>query len=221
VRKLLLISTALLALTGAARADTFLATSVNVIGAQNVTIGTPVFENVQAGEIQLSGPSGIMTVWCLDVFDGIHLPYDYTISTYNAGDVKPGMATLNSAQLRQIVSLMVLGNSSNSGPFLDAVVQLAIWQTEYGGAFSTIGLDSATQNSVNTALADTASGGIFERFDLTLTVLTDAPINPSQAFGQATVTAVPGPIAGAGLPGLITACAAMWGFARRRRNKTA
>jgi hypothetical protein len=35
------------------------------------------------------------------------------------------------------------------------------------------------------------------------------------------VNAVPGPIAGAGLPGLIAACAGLMAFARRRRNKVA
>ena len=64
------------------------------------------------------------------------------------------------------------GSPSNSGPFLDAVLQLAIWKTEYGGSFDTLGLDSATQNSVNTALADTVFGGIDYRGDLTSALCT-------------------------------------------------
>jgi len=35
------------------------------------------------------------------------------------------------------------------------------------------------------------------------------------------VAAVPGPVAGAGLPGLIGACVALWGFRLRRRNRLA
>ena len=39
------------------------------------------------------------------------------------------------------------------------------------------------------------------------------------AFRQDQVAAVPGPIVGAGLPGLITACMMMLGLGRYRRNK--
>ena len=41
--------------------------------------------------IQLTGPTGTQNVWCLDVFDGINLPYTYTINTLNVGDVRPGV----------------------------------------------------------------------------------------------------------------------------------
>ena len=33
--------------------------------------------------------------------------------------------------------------------------------------------------------------------------------------------AIPGPVVGAGLPGLLAACGALWGFARNRRRRTA
>ena len=176
------------------KADTYVATGVSVLNGINVTIDTPKFENVQSGEIHLTGPSGVENVWCLDVFDGINLPYTYTINTYHPGDVFAGMAVLDAAQVRQISALMFLGNAANTGPFADAVLQLAIWSVEYGGAFTYSGTDSATRNSVNTAILDTDNGGLFDRADLTLTVFTDAPINPSQAFGQATLSAaVPEP----------------------------
>ena len=188
-----------LALASPAFAGTYEADHVSVLNGINVTIDTPKFENVQSGMIQLTGPTGTQNVWCLDVFDGINLPYTYTINTYHPGDSFAGMAVLDAAQVRQISALMFLGNAANTGPFADAVIQLAIWSVEYGttgpGGFTYSGADSATVNSVNTAILDTDAGGIFDRADLILTVLTDAPINPSQAFGDATlqVAAVPEP----------------------------
>jgi hypothetical protein len=176
------------------KADTFLETSVGVIGAKSVVIDSPVVRNVSAGLIQLNGTGGsFMDVFCVDVFDNIQQPYLYNIATWTPGSTFQGMANITAAQAQQIASLAFLGSSSNSGPFLDAVLQLAIWKTEYGGSFDTLGLDSATQNSVNTALADTVFGGIDYRGDLTLHVMSDAPSDPSQAFVFATVAAVPEP----------------------------
>src|SRR5262249_14436630 len=45
-----------------------------------------------------------------------------------------------------------------------------------------------------------------------------AEVNGLPAVLQATSTPVPGPIVGAGLPGLIAACAGLFGLARRRRR---
>ena len=195
MRKLLLATTALLALAAApAKADTFLETSVSVIGAKSVVIDSPVTRNVSAGLIQLNGTGGsFMDVFCVDVFDNIQQPYLYNIATWTPGSTFQGMANITAAQARQIAALAFLGSSNNSGPFLDAVLQLAIWQVEYGGAFATLGLDSTTQNSVNTAIFDTDAGNIFDRADLTLHVMSDAPSDPSQAFVFATVAAVPEP----------------------------
>ena len=221
MRKLLLATTALIAFAASpASADTFLATDYSVIAGQSVVVSGPVVNpiNTQAGEINLIGLGGtFMDVWCLDVFDTIQKPYDYTISTLNAGDVRPGVGPLSLAQIQQITSLMILGNSSNTGPFADAVIQLAIWSAEYGTSFHTLGLDSGTQASVNTALADTVFGGIDFRTDLTLTVLTDAPSDPSQAFGQVTLAA-PVPEASTWTMLILGFCGLA--FMAKRRNAT-
>ena len=188
MKKLLFATTALIALSAAPAKADFYATSYTVLGAQNVTLLTPKFENVQAGEIRLQGPSGSVDVWCLDVFDGINLPYDYTVQTFNAGDSRPGIAPLNSGQVRQIAALMFIGD--HVAGIDKAGIQLAIWKAEYGAAFSSLASGSLLADE-NLYFSQTSFGGLYDRADLTLTVYTDAPINPSQAFGTATVAAVP------------------------------
>ena len=188
MQKLLMAVPALLALAALpAKADTmFLANTATVIGGQNVTILSPKFENVQAGQIQLTGPAGSVYVWCLDVFDPISLPYDYTVSTFTAGDIKPGIASLSTGQVRQIADLMWLGN--NVGGIDKAAIQVAIWKAEYGGLFSSTASGTLLSDE-NTYLSQTSIGGIHDRTDLVLTTYTDAVSNPSQAFGTVTVLA--------------------------------
>ena len=196
MRKLLLATTALLALAAApASAETFTAIDYTVTGAQAVYINPPG-ENVYAGQIHLIGQGGTFAdVWCLDVNDGIVKPYTYTVSTFTSGSSFPGLNNpLSDAQVRQIAALMFLGNATNTGIFSDAVIQLAIWHAEYGLGFSTPFLDNTTQGLVTSALFDTEAGHIYDRGDLTLTIYSDDPAVKSQAFGNVTVTAaVPEP----------------------------
>jgi hypothetical protein len=194
MKRLLLATAALLALTGAARAETFTAIDYTVTGAQAVYINPPG-ENVYAGQIHLIGNGGTFAdVWCLDVNDGIVKPYTYNVSTFTSGSSFPGLNNpLSDAQVRQIAALMFLGNATNTGIFSDAVVQLAIWKAEYGAGFSTPFLDGATQGLVTSALLDTEAGGIYDRGDLTLRIFSDDPAVHSQAFGQVQVAAVPEP----------------------------
>ena len=217
MKKLLLAATVLCALASGAKADTFTADSVSVLNGQALTIFTPAFANTQAGHIQLhsNATNTNLLVWCLDVFDTINLPYTYQVNTFHAGDVRPGIPNLTAAQVRQIAGLALLGN----GLFSDAVIQLAIWRVEYGGSFTSTASGTLLSNST-LAINDSLVGGILDCANCTLTVLTDAPANPSQAFAFATL-AVPGPIAGAGIPGLVAACGMLIGFAKRRRQRLA
>ena len=193
MKRLLLATTALIALAAPASANTFTAIDYTVTGAQSVYISPPG-ENVYAGEIHLIGNGGtFMDVWCLDINDNIVKPYTYNISTFTSGASFPGLNNpLSDAQVRQIAALMFLGNATNTGIFSDAVIQLAIWRAEYGGAFSS-SADAGTQAQVNLALTDTAFGGTYDRGDLVLTILSDDPTVKSQAFGQVAVAAVPEP----------------------------
>ena len=134
-----------------------------------------------------------MDVFCVDVFDTIQSPYLYSIANWTPGSTFQGMAAITSQQARQIAALAFLGSVTDGGLFKDAILQLAIWKVEYGGAFTTSGLDLNSQNAMDTVLLETSAGGILDRTDLTLHVLSDAPSDPSQAFVFATVTAVPEP----------------------------
>jgi hypothetical protein len=218
MRYLLMAGAMLCALVLPSKADTFTADSVSVVNGQGLTILTPTFVNTQAGEIQLhnNATNTNLLVWCIDVFDTINLPYTYQVNTFHAGDVRPGIPNLTAAQVRQIAGLALLGN----GLFSDAVIQLAIWRVEYGGSFTSTASGTLLTNST-LAMTDSQVGGVLDCANCTLTVLTDAPANPSQAFAFATLAAVPGPIAGAGLPGLIAACGMLIGFAKRRRARLA
>ena len=194
MRKLLLATTALIAMSGAALADTFTAIDYTVTGAQAVYISPPG-ENVYAGQIHLIGHGGTFAdVWCLDVNDGIVKNYTYNVNTFTSGASFQGLNNpLSDAQVRQIAALMFLGNATNTGIFSDAVIQLAIWSAEYGPGFSAPFLDNATQGLVTSALFDTEAGHIYDRGGLTLTIFSDDPAVHSQAFGQVTVAAVPEP----------------------------
>ena len=114
-------------------------------------------------------------MWCLDINDNIVKPYTYNVTTFTSGASFPGLNNpLSDAQVRQIAALMFLGNATNTGIFSDAVVQLAIWNAEYGNAFSTQ-CRRRHAGAGHLALVDTEFGGIHDRGDLTLTILSDDP----------------------------------------------
>ena len=188
MRKLLLATTALLALAAVpAKADTFTAIDYTVLGGQNVFLTSPKAENVSAGEIHLIGAGNtFMDVWCLDVFDNIVKPYTYDINVYHAGDVRPGIQVLDAATLRQIAALMYLGDTGSG--VNKAAIQLAIWRTEYGALFGS-NASGALLADETSYLTKTSFGGVFDRGDLVLTVLTDDPQISSQAFGNVTLAA--------------------------------
>ena len=227
MKKLLLASAMALALASPALADTFQADSFSQPnGFQDVTITLGALtETVRAGEIDLHQniPAADLLVWCLDLNDILHTPYTFQEHTLGAGQNLPGLPTggLDGSQIRQIASLMLRGLTLGGTDALqdDAATQLAIWSTEYGSAISFAGLSGALQNRVNLELADSQVGGILDCPTCTLTALTDAINAPNQALGFAVIP-VPGPMAGAGLPGLLAACLGIWGLNRRRRNAT-
>ena len=166
-----------------------------------------------------------LLVWCLDLQDILHVPYTFQEHTLGAGQNLPGLPAggLDGTQLRQIASLMFKGLLLAGANSLqdDAATQLAIWKVEYGGGVSFAGLSAALQSQLDLELADSVAGGILDCPTCTLTALTDAINAPNQALGFATQSvAVPGPVAGAGLPGLVMALGLL-ALRHRRRNAAA
>jgi hypothetical protein len=226
VKKLLFATVAAFAAltTAPALADTFQMDSFSQpSGAQNVTINLgPLSETVSVGEINLHSngpPATDLLVWCLDLNDVLFQPYTFQVHTYTGGNL-PGLPSggLLGGQIRQIASLMLRGLTlggldANQD---DAATQLAIWKVEYGAALA-FSVSAALQARVDLELADSTPGGSLDCPGCSLTILSDAVEAPNQAMGFA--VAVPGPIAGAGVPGLIAACFSLFGLNRIRRRK--
>ena len=222
MKKLLATTAILAALAAPAWANDFQADSFSQpSGFQNVTITAPVNLTVRAGEINLhhnGPPSADLLVWCLDLQDLLTTPYDFQLNTFVAGDSRPGIPSgLTAGQIRQIASLMLLGLTVNPDADSDAAVQVAIWKTEYGAGFSDTGVSVSLAAKIALLLLDSANGGLIDCPSCSLTVLTDAVNAPNQALGFA--VAVPAPIVGAGLPGIIAGALGLWSFAKRRRNR--
>jgi hypothetical protein len=216
MKRLLYASAAVFAFASPALSNTYDMTSFSLDpGAQTVAVTSPVGRTVLAGEIALhSTTQGDLQVWCLDLTDTLLAPYIYQVNTFHAGDIRPGIPILTAVQVRAIASLMEFGLTVNPDANSDAAVQIAIWSEEYGASFGDTGVSAPLAAKVAILLADAQNGGLIDCPTCSLTVLTDAASAPNQALGFA--VAVPGPILGTGLPGLITAMFGLWAFRRRR-----
>jgi hypothetical protein len=95
----------------------------------------------------------------LDLIDSLSAG-TFNRNVYHAGDVVPGLQTLNASQLRQIASLMLNGLSLG-GADADAATQLAIWKIEYGGSLTFNSLPSALANAVNQEITNKHGGWKF------------------------------------------------------------
>jgi len=200
--KLALLAAAMLATATAAKAETFFAQSLNIIGGENVAMTSPVVQTVVAGQYQLigGGPDAgtSFLVWCLGLTTGINLPYLYNVNTFAAGDIFPGIPNLDATQTRQVASLINFGQNGGFGggdPDGKAAIQLAIWKAEYGNLFQPVGLTAAQTTDMNLALALTIIGAADDCPTCVLKVFTDAPIVQSQPFGLVVVNPVPLPAA--------------------------
>ncbi len=182
--KTLLAAGAAIALSSAARADTFDAETFSVYG-QATQLLTPDPIDALAGRITFSGPSGSINVWCMDVGDILFVPYNYEIGTFALASLpKPGVPSgITQAQLDAVADLVVLGNKAidvdGASATVSAEYQVAIWSVEYGNAF-TYSASAGFRSDVD-ALVALAEGGDYANGH-NLRWLSDAVTAPNQTM---------------------------------------
>ena len=193
-------------------------TSISVIG-ESIHITHPDDVRGEAGQITLKGVTGLgsttsLVAWCLDVFDFLK----------NSGTFTGGGPLANTSNL--IGGLMQEGNNAIAlahggslflnGHFyttkdISAATQVAIWSVEYGAAFSYSSVGSSASSSNFNSLVS-----YLEQHATPNVAYWTLNERGNQTLG--TLDPVPGPIVGAGLPGLILAGTGLLGWWRRKRS---
>ena len=167
MRKLLLATTALLALTGAASAGpVYTLTSFNELDAGGSGFNVSdsalgVNYSGYAGPLQLNtnvstGGTQSFLAYCMDL---IHILT--TGQTYSLGSVGINGLSLNSSQIHQIDAAANIGFAS-SDALVQAAAQLAIWRIEYGSGLNvtTTGMNHTQElTDYNTILTEVMAAG--------------------------------------------------------------
>ena len=158
-------------------------------------------------------PNGALSEWCVDIFNPLQ-PAAPPAGTYElpqtlaAGD--PGVpANLSSTQIGVMGSIMRIGDQQTL-PNQFAAAQIAIWEEEYGAAFTFTGVAPSIVTLASTFLAEGQANPIPAS---DVIALVDIPTQPNQTLANA----VPEPATWA-MMGLGFAFLGFFGY---RRNRTA
>jgi hypothetical protein len=108
----------------------------------------------------------------------------------------------------------ILGSFSTAAPIVFTAADLALEPGNGEGGFF-FSLTPAEQAQFAALIAMPGSSNFVVSTSATLIGANDGP----DSFNAVSLAAVPGPIAGAGLPGLLAACVGLWGLVRRRRQQ--
>ena len=140
--------------------------------------------------------------------------YNYGLLTKN-GQGEDISATL-SDKIRQI-TLLGINAQNNGNGFFASAIQLAIWSLEYNlqpTAYAT--------TTVHDYFNDIMGMSFTDQHTLARVLIPEGNWPVNLGLSQQMIVAaqaVPGPIVGAGLPGLVTACLTLLGLGRWRRRQ--